>query len=188
VPPVQEFQPQGVTEEEYLMIRKLMLILAASLALTSSAMIESAFADSIAVTNYKRSADKIGEKWKKGMKDANDAMMKAKADLAELNKKNPRPADYATQVEGLESKISKALTDMESRSTEFRLEMALIEFKPEKNQSEGDGLREYIKKIIATGIPLSNSVSIPVPDVTWNWKTNTLGSIVFKINITPKGF
>jgi hypothetical protein len=177
-----------VQEEEYLMIRKLMLILAASLALTSPAMMESAFGDSIAVTNYKRSADKIGEKWKKGMKDANDAIMKAKADLADLNKKTPRPADYDKQVEGLQSKIKMALSDMESRSAEFRLEMALIEFKPEKNKSEGEGLPEYIKKIIATGVPLSSSVSIAVPDVTWNWKTNTLGSIVFKINITPKGF
>lgn len=122
------------------------------------------------------------------MKSFNDEIMKARADLADLNKKDPRPADYDKQVADLQTKIKNAQASMDFASRAAQVDLGLLEFKP-ANKSEGDGLPDFIKRIIAAkGIPLSNTVSIPPPDVKWNWKSNTLGLIVLKINITPKGF
>jgi hypothetical protein len=170
------------------MVRRLTHILALSLALTSLALTGPASAESAAVTNYKQQVTRIVDTWERQMKSFNDESMRARADLADLNKKDPRPADYDKQVAGLQTKIRNAQASMEFATKSAQVDLGLLEFRP-ANKSEGDGLPEFVKKIVAAkGIPLSNSVSIPPPDVTWNWKSNTLGSIVIKINITPKGF
>jgi hypothetical protein len=170
------------------MIRQVAFALAASLAIASLALTGPVSAESAAVTNYKQQVARIIDTWERQMKAFNDEIMKARADLADLTKKDPRPADYDKQVADLQTKIRNAQASMDFASRSAQVDLGLLEFKP-ANKSEGDGLPEFIKKIIAAkGIPLSNTVSIPPPDVKWNWKSNTLGSIVLKINITPKGF
>lgn len=170
------------------MIRKVAFVLAASLAITSLDLTGPACAESAAVTNYKQQVTRIIDTWDRQMKSFNDEIMKARADIADLNKKDPRPTDYDKQVADLQTKIRNAQASMDFASRSAQVDLGLLEFKP-ANKSEGDGLPDFIKRIIAAkGIPLSNTVSIPAPDVKWNWKSNTLGLIVLKINITPKGF
>lgn len=144
-----------------------------------------ALADSAAVTNYKQQVQKIVDTWSRQMSVFNDEMAAAKASLDALNNTNPHPADYDKQVAALKTKIANIRASMDFASRSAEVDLGLLEFKP-ANKDEGLPLPGFVKAIIAAkGIPLTKSLSV-APDASWNWKTNTLGSLSVKFNIRLK--
>lgn len=145
-----------------------------------------AFAESAAVTNFKQQVAKIVDTWQKQTSHFNDDLTKAKADLDALNKQTPRPADYDRQLAVIRTRITNdnASIDFATRSAE--LDLGLLEFKP-SNKDESLPLPQFIKDIVkAKGIPLTNNLSVAAPDVQRNWKTNTLGKLIVRFNISTK--
>jgi hypothetical protein len=143
--------------------------------------------DSAAVTNYKKEVTRIVDTWGRNMTRANDDLVKAKADLAALDARNPRPADYEKQAAALRTKMTNARATMEFANNEARIALGLLEFKPAK-KDEGIPLPAFVKSIIAAkGIPLNKTVSV-APDASWNWKSNTLGTLGVNFNFKFKNF
>jgi hypothetical protein len=150
-----------------------------------SALAGSAFAESAAVTNYKQQVTRIVETWKAQMSHFNDELVKTTAALDALNKTDPHPADYDKQAAALKATIASDQASMEYATKSAEVDLALLEFKP-ANKDEGLPLPQFVKDIIAAkGLPLTKTVSV-APAATWNWKTNTLGSLTIKFNIKVK--
>jgi hypothetical protein len=161
-------------------LKQLCLALVAMSALTGAALAQSA-----AVTNYKQQVTRIVETWKSQMSHFNDEMAKAKSDLDALNKMDPHPADYDKRAAALKTTITNDQASLDYATRSAEVDLGTLEFKP-ANKDEGLPLPQFVKDIIAAkGLPLTNSVSV-APAATWNWKTNTLGTLTVKFNIKVK--
>jgi hypothetical protein len=142
----------------------------------------SAFAESAAVTNYQQQVTKIVDTWTQTMSRFNAELTKSKADLDALSAQSPPPADYEKRAAALRTNITNLRASMELATRTAEVDLGLLEFKPAKKE-DGLPLPDFVKKIIAAkGIPLSKNVSF-APAATWNWKSNTLGSLSVKFNI-----
>jgi hypothetical protein len=162
-------------------------LFALMLVIAFTALAGSAFAESAAVTNYKQQVTRIVETWKTQSSRFNDDLTKAKADLDALNKQDPSPVDFEKQAAAIRTRITNAQASLDFATRSAEVDLGLLEFKP-ANKDEGLPLPQFVKDIIAAkGVPLTSNVSLGAPDVRWNWKTNTLGSLVVKFNIKVKG-
>lgn len=159
------------------------LVLALAIAVT--AFTGTAHADSAAVTNYKQKAQRIVDTWDHQMAHFNGELDKAKADLDALNKQSPPPADLDKQVAAIQANIKNIQASMDLATNLMRADLGLLELET-KDKNDAIPLPGFVRDIIkAKGIPVAKNVSV-MPNATWNWKKNTLGSASITVTLTFK--
>jgi hypothetical protein len=151
-------------------------------AVIGTGMIATAVADSAAVTNYKQAVTSRVEAWGTRMAKLSADLTQAKTDLAVLNVQTPRPADIDAQIKDKQNKINGIQQAMTYETNSLRIDLAAITVTP-PDKSEALPLPGFISDIIkAKGLPLSKNVSF-APNISWNFKSGTLGSASGTINI-----
>ena len=166
---------------------KAMRLICLTLIVLAMGGVNSAFAESGAVTIYKQQVAKIVDTWNQTMTRFNDEIVKDNATIESLKAQNPPTRDADNKIAALRADIASAKNSMELATRTAEVDLGTLEFKPAR-KDEGLPLPQFVKEIIAAkGIPLTKTISI-APAASWNWKSNTLGSLAVRFNFKLKNF
>ena len=144
----------------------------------------SAFADSLDARAYRAGVEKALDRWVAKVKPYDQDINLARTKIAELRAQTPLSADADQKIAQLTAGIKALLAKVDQFNTELRADIMLLPKDVAVSKSEGPQLPGTIKQLIAAkGIPLGKTVSIGVPDVKWNQKNDTLGSVTIILNI-----
>jgi hypothetical protein len=144
-------------------------------AMIGSAASGTAMAESAAVTNYKQAVTKRVEVWSNRMTKLSADLAQAWSDLAVLNIKTPRPDDIDAQIKAKQDRIKALQSTVTYETKSLEIDLAKITVSP-PDKSEAIPLPGFVSDIIkAKGVPLGTLVSF-VPNISWSFKSGTLGS------------
>jgi hypothetical protein len=144
-----------------------------------------AAAESAAVTNYKQAVTTRVGAWSTRMNKLNDDLTKFKTELGMLSDPNPTVPtnDPKGLAKAVRDKIAGIQDTMRFETNTLVTDIGLMTVAP-PDKSEAVPLPGFIKDLVkAKGIPLAKNVSF-APNISWNFKSGTLGSASGAINIT----
>jgi len=144
----------------------------------------SAFADSLDARAYRAGVERAIDRWVAKVKPYDQDINQARTQIAALKAQTPRPPDADQKIAQLTAGINALLAKVDQFNSELRADIMLLPKDVAASKSEGPQLPAAIKQLIASkGFPLSKTVSIGVPDVKWDQKNDSLGSITIILNI-----
>jgi hypothetical protein len=166
-------------------ILKMLCIAAAVAASTIGAATTEAAAESAAVTNYKQAVTKRVEVWGARMSKLNDDLSKLKTELEMLSGQNSGipTNDPQAMAKDVRDKITGVQETMRFETNTLMNDVGLMTVSP-PDKNETIPLPGFVKDLIKSkGLPFAKNVSF-VPNISWNFKSGTLGSAGGTITIT----
>jgi hypothetical protein len=152
-----------------------------ALAIAVSALSGSGLAQTATVPQFKQQVTTWAVDWAQLMKQYQQDLAAAKADLEQL-KKLPPSKETDAKIDEAKNKIAKIQASMGDSGDTLGSKVSKLTVQP-ADKNDGPKLPDFVKKIIADkGVPLSKNVSIR-PDATWNQKTNSVGSVSLIVQI-----
>ncbi len=136
----------------------------------------------IYVESYKKSAEKILDRWGKEMDKLGKDLAPIDEQLTKLQAVKSPDAATKKQIDDLRKQQDAIQKQIDKASANLRVNMMLIDVPPQANEKEVMKLPGWLKDIIKQkGIPLGKDVSI-APDVSFDFKNKKLKSIGITIH------
>jgi hypothetical protein len=158
-------------------MRMLKLLLAAAMII--GATTQHAAADSAAVTNYKQFVTQKVDAWSARMAQLNDTLSKLKLQLG-MSVPTDDPQAFQKEVK---DKIAGTQESMRWATRDLEASIGTATVSP-PDKSEAAALPGFIKDLIKSkGIPFAKNVAF-TPNISWNFKSGTLGSASGTITVT----